>query len=297
MTSNPLRIALLLLGAGVSMGLAMPLGKAAIQRGLTPLAFVLWPALVSGLLLALIAWWRHGPPVQTAKLIVFGLIAGLLGNALPNTLVAWLSAAAGSSFSGLAYTLPPVFTLLYLLVLRVQQLNMQRVLAVTLGLVGAAWLAMARFQGGQLSWAAALLLLAIPAVVGAGNVYRALRLPREESIEWLGAALTLGAFALLLPMWLWREAASTTMPSPALPFLAAQVGAAAVGALLFFALQRAAEPVTMSFVGYVMALTAIVVGAVAMGEQLPWQLVPAGALIGTAFWLIARTPVAASPAQ
>lgn len=288
--ASPGRVTALLLGAGASLGLAMPLGKASIAAGVSALSFVLWPSLVAGGLLAVAAAWRHGPPGQWGNLVRFGLIAGLFGYAIPNTLVAWLSAQAGASFSGLAYTLPPVFTLLYLLALRVQRPSLARVGAVALGLVGAAWLAMARWQGGEVSALAALLIVAIPAVIGLGNTYRALFLPPGVPAEWLGAAVTLGGCALLLPVWAWREGAALSFSAQSAPFLLAQIVAASLGSALFFALQRVAEPVTMSFVGYVMALTAVVVGIGAMNEPLPWELLPASALIAAAFALILRSP-------
>jgi len=284
------RVTALLLGAGVCLGLAVPLGKASIACGVTPLSFVLWPSLVAGGLLAAAAVWRHGRPQRLGQLAVFGLIAGFFGYAVPNTLVAWLAAQAGASFSGLAFTLPPVFTLLYLLALRVQRASVPRLAAVAVGLMGAGWLALARWQGGEVSLLAALLIVAIPAVIGLGNTYRALWLPQGIPAEWLGAAVTLGGCALLLPVWIWREGAQISLGQGAAPLLLAQVVAASLGSALFFALQRAAEPVTMSFVGYVMALTAVVVGIAVMNEPLPWELMPASALIAAAFALIVRSP-------
>jgi drug/metabolite transporter (DMT)-like permease len=284
------RVTALLLGAGVCLGLAVPLGKAAIAHGVTALSFVLWPSLVAGGLLGAAAAWRHGRPARPGQLAVFGLIAGFFGYAVPNTLVAWLAAQAGASFSGLAYTLPPVFTLLYLLALRVQRASLPRITAVAIGLIGAGWLALARWQGGQVSLVAALLIVAIPAVIGLGNTYRALWLPHGVPAEWLGAAVTLGGCALLLPVWVWREGAQISLSQGAAPLLLAQVVAASLGSALFFALQRAAEPVTMSFVGYVLALTAVSVGIAVMNEPLPWEFLPASVLIASAFALIVRSP-------
>ena len=42
----------------------------------------------------------------------------------------------------------------------------------------------------------------------------------------------------------------------------------------------------MSFVGYVITLTAVIAGALVLDERLPLQLLPAAALIGIGFWLI-----------
>ncbi|MBC7991174.1 MAG: DMT family transporter [Luteimonas sp.] len=283
------------LGAtGVAMGLAMPLGKLAVNHGVAPLTFVMVPALISGVLLAGLAWWRHGPPADLHEFWRFGLVAGLLGNAVPNTLTAWLSGDAGASFSAIAFTLPPVFTLGLMLVLGWERASVTRGAAVTLGLAGALWLAASRLTGGDLSVAGAVALFVIPASLGAGNVYRARWLPVGLPAEWLGAAMSLGAFTLLLPVWIWSPGAYASFDAAGWPFLAAQVAASTVGAVLFFHLQRRAEPVLMSFLGYAMALTAVLAGAFLLGERLTWQLLPAGLLIMAGFWLLQR-PAAQFP--
>jgi hypothetical protein len=72
---------------------------------------------------------------------------------------------------------------------------------------------------------------------------------------------------------------------------------AMVGAyLLYFALQRRAEPLTTSFVGYVSMLTGTAVAAVGLGERLAAITWPALALIAGSMWLLARTSAAAVPA-
>jgi drug/metabolite transporter (DMT)-like permease len=74
-----------------------------------------------------------------------------------------------------------------------------------------------------------------------------------------------------------------------------QVLAAAAGLTLFFQLQLRSEPVTMSFVGYVIALTAVLSGALLLGERLPLQLLPAALLIALGFWLIQRSDTSNQP--
>jgi hypothetical protein len=58
--------------------------------------------------------------------------------------------------------------------------------------------------------------------------------------------------------------------------------------LMFFALQRRAEPVTTSFVGYVSMITGTALGAAAFGERLPAIAWPALALIAGSMWLLKR---------
>ncbi|MFG6433067.1 DMT family transporter [Roseateles sp. LYH14W] len=278
----------LLLATGVALGLSMPLGKLAGEAGVGALSFALMPAGGAALLLTVLAWRQSGWPADPARLLGFGAVAGLLGNAIPNTLTAWLSHSAGAGLTGLAYTLPPVFTLGLMLLFRWERWQELRVVAVLLGLTGAIWLVSARVQGGTLAVGSALLLLAVPMAIGAGNVFRARYLPPGVSPLWMGAAAASGAFAWLLPAWLLAPASFSAVTGPGLTYLFLQVLMAAIGLTLFFQLQLRSEPVTMSFVGYVIALTAVLSSTLLLGEHLPPQLLPAAALIGSGFWLIQR---------
>jgi drug/metabolite transporter (DMT)-like permease len=289
----------LLAATGLALGAALPLGKQAVAHGVGPLSFVLLPSLAAGGLLAVLAAWRHGRPAQPMQLVRFGLLAGLLGQALPNTLAAWLAAEAGASFSAIAFTLPPVATLALMLLCGFEAWQPRRVAAVLLGLAGALGLATARLVDGSLSVAGAVALLALPLSIGAGNVYRARHLPDGVAAEWLGASLSLGAAALIAPLWWLAPDPAAGLARAGLPYLAAQVALGTLAVLLFFRLQQRAEPVAMSFVGYAIALTGVALGALLLDEPLPWQLAPAAAVIGTGFWLVQRTPrpaAASSPA-
>ena len=228
----------LLVATGVALGLGLPLGKLAVGAGVGPLSFALLPALGAALLLA---WRQHGHPNAPGRLLRFGLVPGLLGNAIPNTLTAWLAYTAGAGFTGLAYTLPPAFTLGMLLALRLERWHMLRALAVGVGMLGALWLV---------------------------------------------AALCGGAFLWSLLAWLMAPATYSDLAWEGMPYLLVQIPMAALSAALFFLLQTRTEPVTMSFVGYVITLTAEIAGALVLDERLPLQLLPAAALIGIGFWLI-----------
>jgi drug/metabolite transporter (DMT)-like permease len=285
----------LLISTGISLGMSMPLAKLASKHGVAPLSFVLIPALACGLLLAALAVHRHGWPSDLRALLGFGLVTGLLGQAVPNTLSAWLSARAGAGITGIAFTLPPVFTLALSVLLGLERAHGMRLLAVALGLAGGLWLAASSVSSGHVSGAGGAAMLAIPAVIGAGNVYRSRYLPHGAAGEWLGAAMSLGAFVWLLPVWMASSPEASSLSPAGVPYLLAQVAAGSLGVMLFFALQRRTDAVTMSFVGYMLALTAVLLGALVLGETLPWQLAPAAALIFSGFWLIRRHPAGTKP--
>lgn len=275
-------------GTGLFLGLGLPLAKAAAQHGVSAMDFALWPTLAAGVLLAALAFVRHGAPAWTGPLLRFAFVAGLLGHAAPMTLVFWLSAHAGAGFAALAFTLPPVFTLGIALALRLQRADVARVAAVAIGLAGALLLATARGGSYHVSLAGMLGLLAVPALIGAGNVYRSLRLPRDVPGKWLGALTLLASSALLLAGRAVAGAGAADVAAGALPVLGAQVFALAAGYACYFALQRRAEPVLFSFMGYVMMATGVAAGMAAFGERPAWTTVPALALIGAALALMMR---------
>jgi len=289
---KPLPNWMLLLATGACLGAGMPLARVAYAHGVAPLSFALWPTLFAGIALASIAYWRNGMPrsrEQRGQLARFGIIAGLLGQALPLTATYQLSVQAGAGFSALAYTLPPVFTLLIGLLAGLERWQTRRAAAVLLGLAGAGLLTLARFQIGDVSPATLLLIFAIPAFVGAGNVYRAMHLPRAAANEWLGAAMLLGSAAVLLPVDLVAGHGIVFITFLGWACVALQMLIQIGGYLLYFALQRRAEPVTFSFLGYAMTLTGVLAGAILFGERLPWQIAPAVFLIALGFALVLRS--------
>lgn len=288
----------LLLGTGLVLGTSVPLAKLAALSGASPLAFSFWPTAAAGALLALLAARRHGRLPARASVLRFGLIAGTLGHALPMSALFWLSGQHGAGFSALAFTLPPVFTLAITLLLRLEPWRWPRAAAVATGLAGALLLVGARGSAGAPGLAAVAVLLAVPAMIGAGNVYRARYLPGDVAAEWLGALMLLASAAVLGLVALATGAAPWPQAPAALGWLALQALVLVGGYLLYFRLQRRAEPVTFSFMGYVMMATGVAAGAWLFGERLAQTTWPALALIVAALWLIQRsTLVLPRPAQ
>ena len=286
----------LLVATGVALGLGIPISKAAGGHGVHPLAFATWPTLVAGLAFGLLAWRRQPALQDPMRLLRFGAVAGLLGHAAPMSALFWLTAEAGAGFAALAFTLPPVFTLAITILIRVQQPSARRLFAVAVGLSGALLLAWGR--SGSLAGAGLplLLVLAVPASIGAANVYRSLHMPPGVAGAWLAAATLLGSSVLLL-------LAGSIVPGLAIPaqpaafgWLGLQVLVLVLGYQLYFALQRRAEPVTFSFMGYVSMMTGVLAGTQVFGERLHWSTGPSALLILAALAML-RTPEPARPAR
>lgn len=280
----------LLVATGMMLGLGAPIARAASAEGVSALAFALWPTLVAALLLASLGLWRHGLPRDSIRLVRFSWIAGLLGHALPMTALFWLSSRAGAGFASLSLALPPVFTLAFALALGRERLVGLRFVAVALGLGGALLMLAGRGGSYEASPLVITIALAIPASIGAGNVYRSMRLPPGVPGEWLAAG-TLLASSLLLAV-AGRMAGGLSVPAVprAFGWMGLQAAVLVGGYLAYFALQRRADPVTFSFIGYVMMLAGVAAGTLVLGETLSPQVWPALGLVLVALWLLAVAP-------
>lgn len=276
----------LLLGTGITLGLGAPIAKAAALHGVHALAFALWPTLAAGLLLGALGWLRQGRPADAPRLLRFGAVAGLFGHALPMSALFWLSAHAGAGFASLSLALPPVFTLLVALLIGLERPALRRSVAVGLGLSGALLMLAGRGGSFQATPAVLSLALAIPASIGAANVYRSRRMPPGASGEWMSSSTLLASSAILAVAGLAVGGVAPPTSAPAIAWLGLQAAVLTVGYLFYFALQRRAEPLTFSFIGYVMMLTGAAIGTAAFGERLPWTVWPAAGLVLGALLLL-----------
>ena len=279
-----------LIGTGVFLGLGMPLAKAAAAEQVSALAFAFWPTVAAGLALIALGRLRQGSPRLTMAALRFGVIAGLFGHALPMSAAYWLSAEAGAGFTALAFTLPPVFTLAITLLIGIERPLMRRVGGVAIGLTGAVLFVVGRGTTSTTDNLDALwLVVAIPAVIAAANVYRSLRLPQGLAAEWLSGITLLSSSGMLAVFGLLAGGMGVPMDASAIAWLALQSLALVAGYILYFLLQQRAEPVTFSFMGYVVRATGVAIGTVAFGERWPWTTLPALALISAALWLMKST--------
>jgi drug/metabolite transporter (DMT)-like permease len=198
----------------------------------------------------------------------------------------------------LSLALRPVFTLAFALLLGRESFAWLRVLAVGLGLCGALLMLSGRGGSYEATGPIIALALAIPASIGAGNVYRAIHLPSGVAGEWLSAVTLLSSASLLAGVGGLAEGLAVPIEPAALGWLALQAGVLVGGYLLYFALQRRADAVTFSFIGYVMMLAGVAAGTVLLGEQLSRLVWPASGLVLVALWLLtlaARPSPSATP--
>ncbi len=279
------------LGTGVLLGLGNPLARQAGASGLSALAFTLWPTALAALLLGTLGWWWHGRRTLSGRLMVFGLVAGAFGHALPMLAAYWLATRAGAGFASLSFTLTPVLTLAIMALLGRERLQPVRLLAVALGLAGGVLLVGGQVWSQQRELHLMAVALLVPALIAATNVYRGLAMPRGVPDAWLSAATLGGSTGVLLALVPLADPHALAAPSASgLTWLGAQTAALVAGYLCYFGLQRRAEPVAFSLIGYVMLVVSLGLGHLFMAESVDWTLWPALVLIAGALWLMHRAP-------
>lgn len=286
---------ILVMGTGVLLGLGNPLARMASADGLHVLAFSLWPTAVAGLILASIGLARHGVSGVGHRLTRFGLVAGAFGHALPMLAAYWLAAHAGAGFASLSFTLTPVLTLAIMALLGREKLRPVRLAAVGLGMAGGLLLVGGQVWSLQLDATYIAVALLVPTSIAATNVYRGLHMPRDLPDAWLSAATLVGSAALLAALAPMIQDGSVFMTgTDGAVWLILQSAALVAGYLCYFALQRRAEPVAFSLIGYMMMLVSVGIGTRFFGETVAWTLWPAILLIGSALWMINRFPAEAA---
>lgn len=185
-----------------------------------------------------------------------------------------------------------MFTLAIALALGRERFVRLRLVAAALGLSGALLMLAGRGGSYEASPPVIALALAIPASIGAGNVYRSMRLPPGTPGDWLSAGTLWASSSLLAAVGGVAGGLSSPAEPQAFGWLGLQAAVLVGGYLPYFALQRRDDPVTFRFIGYVMMLAGVGAGTLLLGERLSPMVRPAlGPVLG-ALWLPA---VAARP--
>lgn len=284
----------LLLYTGGLFGLTFPLGKLASQAEVPPMVWAMVVSFGAILFIAPDLWRRQDFKPPRGRVLQYVLISGLVSFALVNVIIFMLIPKLGAGQVGLMFALSPVFTLALSVVFRLKGVSALGVLGITVGLIGAMVVVLGRDGGGQgiSSWA--LLGLALPLILAAGNVYRTLYWPEGQHPAslafWSQGASLLALIAVQLlvygaiPLaWIVEVPLVTTV----------QLVSAALIFPAYFRLQHLGGPLMLSQTGYVAAATSLFSATLFLGERystLTW----AGAgvvFIGIALTILAQSKV------
>ena len=270
---------LLLVGSFLALSLAI--AKLADEAGAPRLSFLITALVGAALILAGTTALRSQPMPINRRTLEYAAVSGILF-AVPNA-VSFLSVRhVGAGFVALSLAFPVLVTWLLAVTLRMEKLRALRLVGVLLGLAGGVVLALSQGSDaeGARGWAALVMLM--PVVLAAGNIYRTKRWPENAAPVFLAALMMLGGALALTPFALMHEGGRFEELFGSSRIILLLLGETAVFAVVyffFFVLQRLAGPVYLSQIGLVAALAGTLIAIFALGESIPSNLGTAGALI------------------
>jgi len=270
----------LLLVTGALLGLTLPFGKIATQSGVPGMVWAFVVSLGAGgiLFAALLASGRRIR--LTAHRLRYFVVTAAISYAFPNLLMFSAIPHLGAGYTGIMFTLSPVITLVFSILLGVRRPNPAGVIGIGVGFIGAAMVALTRGEAGQpasLFWV--LVALLIPVSLAAGNIYRTVDWPEGTGPIELAVGSHLAAAVMLLAgiVALYGPSAFGTLAMVPLAVIGQAASASAMFAF-FFRLQAVGGPVYLSQIGYVAAAIGLFSGTLFLGEHYQW-LTWVGALI------------------
>ncbi|MBZ9726642.1 DMT family transporter [Mesorhizobium sp. CO1-1-7] len=273
----------LLVVTGGLLGLTLPFGKLATAAGVPAMVWAFVISLGAGGVLLGVLLARGQRIRLTPHKLRYFFVTAAVSYAVPNLLMFSAIPHLGAGYTGIMFTLSPVITLVFSILLGVRRPNMLGISGIAVGFVGAVMVAVTRGEAGQpadLFWVVTGLL--IPVSLAAGNIYRTIDWPEGTGPIELAVGSHLASAAMLLVGILTLLGGKAFVQLGAVPLIVvAQMASASAMFAFFFRLQAVGGPVYLSQIGYVAAAVGLFAGTIFLGEH--YQLLTwVGAVIITA---------------
>lgn len=218
------------------------------------------------------------------------LIMGLINNVVPFSLLFWGQERMDAGLASILNATMPIFTVLVAHRLTTdEKITSGKLVGVLLGFAGVAVM-----LGGGFSGSAAIPPVAMLAVLGAALSYafasvfgRAFRKLGVKPAQVAFGQLTASSVLMVPVVLLWNPVPDPSLISvdAALAVLALALVSTALAYILYFRILSSGGAVNISLVTLLVPVTAILLGALFLGERLPWQAWVGMGLIG--FGLVA----------
>ncbi len=279
-----LRVWLWLLSLSVLWGGSFFFAKVALGE-LGPFTVVFVRVALAALALALIVPLRRDAPWPA----YFAM--GFLNNALPFSLIFWGQTEIASGLASILNATTPLFTLIVAHFLTSdEKIDRTKIVALLTGLLGVVVLiGPAVLAGGGALWAQAACLAAALSYAFAGIYGRRFRRMGIAPSEAAAGQVTASA-VLILPIMLVVDQPWLLPAPPSLTVCVALIGLAllstALAYILYFRILAAAGATNLLLVTFLIPVTAILLGAMVLGERLEPRHFAGMALIGGGLALI-----------
>lgn len=287
---SPTPVAFLLLASlGTVWGITPAVGKVAVAGGIGPVGYALLYTVSAAAILGAIARLRGEPMPVSARALGFYAGAGLIGSAVPGTMVFVTLQHLPAGVLAMVLPASPLLTFLFAAATGIERATPRRAGGVALALAGTA-LALSPGavlpEGGSVLWAALSVL--VPTCYAASNLF-AVRFRPPGAPPLVLAAGTLAASVLwLIPAAL--MVGQARLPAADAPTALALIQGAlqALAYLIYYRLLTGQGGVFVSQVGYLIVITGLFWGWVFFAERPGRLALPASALIFAGLALATR---------
>jgi drug/metabolite transporter (DMT)-like permease len=267
---------LLLLALGFIWGSGYILAKYAMTHGVPPLGYAFWQAAGPALLLTLTCFFRGKNILATRTFWPYYFVCGLLGIAIPNTNMFFISSHIPAGMLAVLVNTVPLIIYPLALFAGQEHFNKWRALAILLGVAGIILIIAPQTHNILSQWT--LLTLISPLSFALCSIYIGACQPKTVSALQASSGMLVAATLLLLPfIVLHHDFYSLTAPyTTAKQVVLLEIALSSIGYFLFFELIRLAGPVFYSLTGCVVTLTGLFWGYIAYREiptSLQWAAI------------------------
>ena len=188
---------------------------------------------------------------------------------VPNILIFTVIPKLGSGFTGILFTLSPIFTLAFSSLWEVKKPNQLGLLGIAIGFLGAIIVTLTRGEVNQPAgfiWV--IIGLCIPVSLAIGNVYRTVAWPiNGKPLELATGSNLMAAFVLLIVVIFVSDVTRILDLFSIKDIALIQVVGSVAMFSIFFRLQQVGGPTYLSQIGYIAAGVALLSGTLFLNES------------------------------
>lgn len=260
----------LLFGGGTIWGLSFSAAKLITEAGAHPFGLSLANGFFGAAILLPYCIVRRRLPPLRRDYLVFYVVAGLLGTALPSALLYSAAPHLPAGVLAIVTALVPLMTYVYALGLRLERAEALRACGIVLGLLAILMIVVPEASlphRAMVGWV--LLALIVPASYSSEGLFIALRRPAGSDAIVLLCGMQLAGAAMLAPLvWATDGWLSLALPWGEIEWwIVALVVVNTVGYLMYIELVRIAGPVFAAQTGYLVTASGVLWGIAIFGER------------------------------
>jgi len=260
----------LLILLGLIWGSGYSIAKYATEHGVPPLGYAFWQSLGPAIVMLCIVLAQKQFLPLNKKHLRYYFITGLLGIALPNTIMYGCAAHLPAGILAVIVNTVPIMTYPLALLVNQEHFHWPRFAGVCIGLMGITFIIVPHASfSAALHWRWALTALLSPFCFALCAIYINHDRPQDSSIT-LATGMLIASSILLTPIvFISHHFYPLVPPFTTSDFIVLlEILLSSIGYVLFFTLVRTAGAVYYSLVGGVVALTGLFWGRIIFHEQL-----------------------------